>query len=97
MDGPEEKDYRVLGNVIVCPETAVDFIKLHGGNFYHEVTLYVIHGLLHLIGYDDIDEEDRALMKSEEARYLEHLEAQSLWIILETAVEDNNLTQSFEP
>ena len=80
MDDQDEDGYRVLGEVFVCPETAIHYIENNGGDVYHELTLYTVHGLLHLIGYDDIEDEDRALMRKEEARYLEHVSVHRLWI-----------------
>jgi probable rRNA maturation factor len=80
MDASEEEGYRILGDVFVCPETAGEYVKIHGGDIYHEVTLYVVHGLLHLLGYDDIEEGEEALMRQEEAKYLEHVSAKGLWL-----------------
>lgn len=80
MDDEDEEGYRVLGDVFVCPETAQNYVKTSGGDLYHEITLYTIHGLLHLLGYDDIEEEDQKTMRSEEARYLKHVAAKGLWI-----------------
>lgn len=80
MDDAEEEGYRVLGDVFVCPETADNYVKENGGDVYHEITLYVVHGLLHLLGYDDIEEEDQALMRAEEAEYLKQVAAKGLWL-----------------
>ena len=35
-----------------------------------ELLLYVIHGLLHLVGFDDIDEKDRLVIREKERYYL---------------------------
>lgn len=79
MDDPEEEGYKVMGDVFVCPETAQKYIQEHGGDAYQELTLYVIHGLLHLLGYDDIDEEDRQTMRQAESHYMSALcESKSL-------------------
>lgn len=80
MDDLEETGYRVLGEVFVCPETAADYVSMHGGNLYEEITLYTIHGLLHLLGYDDIDESEEVLMRAEEARYLSYVASKNLWL-----------------
>lgn len=80
MDDPEEEGYKVLGDVFVCPATALNYVHAKGGDTYQELTLYVVHGLLHLIGYDDIDEEDRKDMRSEEKRFLSHVRANKLWL-----------------
>jgi probable rRNA maturation factor len=80
MDDAEEEGYRILGDVFVCPETADNYVKSNGGDLYHEITLYVVHGLLHLLGYDDIEEDDQVLMRAEEARYLKQVAAKNLWL-----------------
>ena len=35
-----------------------------------ELTLYVIHGMLHICGYDDLTDDERVLMRSREAAIL---------------------------
>lgn len=80
MDDEDETDYRVLGEVFICPHTAILYVAEHGGDPYQEATLYVVHGLLHLIGFDDINEEDRVIMRQEEQRYLTHAAAKNLWL-----------------
>jgi probable rRNA maturation factor len=73
IDISESLGYRVLGDVFVCPETAVKYVEEHGGNIEREMILYTIHGLLHLMGYDDIDVEDRKAMRRAEKRHLKYL------------------------
>ena len=80
MDDAEEEGYRVLGDVFVCPETAAAYVKENGGDVYREITLYTVHGLLHCLGYDDIEEDDRLLMRAEETRYLDQVAAKELWL-----------------
>lgn len=65
-ENPEE--YRHLGDVVVCPATAFSHAKENPSLFWDELTLYIIHGLLHLLGYDDIDPNDRAIMRRQERR-----------------------------
>jgi probable rRNA maturation factor len=43
----------VLGEVFVCPKVAIEYAKEYGGTPEEEASLYVIHGILHLIGYAD--------------------------------------------
>ncbi|CCB85992.1 MULTISPECIES: rRNA maturation RNase YbeY [Parachlamydia] len=78
LDGPEETHYRVLGEIFVCPETAVKYTEQHGGDPYTETALYTIHGLLHLMGYDDIKKTDQKAMRAAEKKHLEHLAALGL-------------------
>ncbi|MDN3508169.1 MAG: rRNA maturation RNase YbeY [Simkaniaceae bacterium] len=63
----------VLGTVFVCPQVAQEYVHEHGGDLYREISLYLIHALLHLLGYDDIDEKDLAEMRAQERRALAHL------------------------
>ena len=80
MDETGEFGYRHLGDIFVCPETAVLYAQKHAGDSYHEMTLYVVHGLLHLLGYDDLKAKDRKVMRTEEARYLTQVAEKNLWI-----------------
>ena len=80
MDPPDAKGYKVMGDVFVCPETAIRYVAEHGGNCYEELTLYVIHGLLHLLGYDDIEDTDILKMRAAEAAYLSRVAKKKLWL-----------------
>lgn len=65
--------YRVLGDIFVCPQTAVDYATRRDGDPYWEMTLYVVHGLLHLMGYDDIEPKERRRMRAAERRQMKAL------------------------
>lgn len=77
-DTTEDTFYRVLGDVFVCPEVALDYAKKHLVSFEEELSLYVVHGILHLLGYDDIKDEEREIMRREEALCMEHLRKHQL-------------------
>ena len=70
----------VLGEVFVCPQVAIDYGKDHHIDPYEETTRYVIHGILHLIGYDDLTEDDRDQMKTQENSCLKTLTEKKLLI-----------------
>lgn len=54
LDGKTLKEGpSVLGEVFVCPKVALAYVEENGGSPTEEVSLYVIHGILHLIGYAD--------------------------------------------
>ncbi|RPI63958.1 MAG: rRNA maturation RNase YbeY [Planctomycetaceae bacterium] len=44
----------ICAQLIVCGEVAAEQAPLHGMTKRDELMLYVIHGLLHVIGYDDL-------------------------------------------
>jgi probable rRNA maturation factor len=50
------------GELVVSADTAKRCAVEHGHGLIEELTLYIIHGLLHLNGYDDIAPRDRAKM-----------------------------------
>jgi len=58
------------GEVIVSAETAAAAAPRYGWSVEDELLLYVIHGTLHLLGYDDTTTEKRDLMRSRECHYL---------------------------
>jgi len=58
------------GDVIVSAETALRSAGRYDWPAADELLLYVIHGTLHLVGYDDIDDVSRAEMRSREKHYL---------------------------
>lgn len=61
----------VFGQVVVCPKTAILYSQDHQADPYEELALYIIHGLLHCIGYDDLSPKDRRKMRAEEAKCME--------------------------
>ncbi|MCH2181688.1 MAG: rRNA maturation RNase YbeY [Mariniblastus sp.] len=70
---PFERDIdarRLSGEVIASADTASRVAAELGSTPQDELLLYVIHGLLHLIGYDDKREDDRQVMRTEERRYM---------------------------
>ncbi|MEM7175721.1 MAG: rRNA maturation RNase YbeY [Chlamydiota bacterium] len=64
----------ILGEIFVCPRIAIDYATTHQLNPYDEVSLYLIHGLLHLIGYTDTEPKKRAEMRRQEKACLCYLE-----------------------
>jgi probable rRNA maturation factor len=58
----------VAGEVCVSADTAAAFAKTHGKKFHEELTLYVVHGWLHLAGYDDLVPAKKRRMRAAEAR-----------------------------
>lgn len=69
-------DEEILGEVFVCPKTAIEYAKKRDLDPYEETTLYIIHGLLHLIGYDDLEEKERRVMRKKEKSCMHHLYSQ---------------------
>ena len=64
MDVPGATDVITFdhGEIVVSADTARAQAAEHGHGVVGELALYIIHGLLHLNGYDDIAPRDRAKM-----------------------------------
>ena len=56
----------VFGEIFICAETAARQAKEYLHSFQDEIALLIVHGLLHLIGYDDETEEQQKIMRREE-------------------------------
>lgn len=66
----EDEDGYLDGEVIVSADTACTVAKDLGWAAENELLLYVVHGTLHLVGYDDQAEPDREGMRIRERHYL---------------------------
>ncbi len=62
----DEDDVRVLGDVVICPSVAA---TNDPGDPEAELRLLLVHGILHLLGYDHEREADRAEMWARQERY----------------------------
>jgi len=55
LGDPTETDVITFpyGEILVCPAVASEQATSHGLKLEQEVLLYALHGILHLVGYDD--------------------------------------------
>ncbi|GAA4506898.1 rRNA maturation RNase YbeY [Brevibacterium yomogidense] len=60
----------VLGDIVVCSAVAAEQAVAAGHSTMDEVLLLVAHGLLHLMGYDHADDEEKAEMFGLQRRLL---------------------------
>lgn len=71
----ENKKQKVIhGELFVCVEVAMNQAKEFRTTWQSEVVRYVVHGVLHLLGYDDLKPHLRRAMKREENRLMRRLE-----------------------
>jgi probable rRNA maturation factor len=61
------------GELYVSVDRAREVAAERGVAVARELALYVVHGTLHLCGFDDVDDDDRARMRSAEASVLREL------------------------
>lgn len=62
-----------LGDIIISSDKAFQNSIEYGTTFFEEVALYVIHGILHLTGYNDISKAERATMRRKEDALLQKI------------------------
>ena len=65
-----EKDI-LSGDLFISVDCVRDNASFYGTEFSNELNRVMVHGVLHLIGYDDHTDEDIAVMRSKENTYLE--------------------------
>lgn len=68
LSGPEEPV--LSGELVVSAERAAALARRHGADPRAELSLYVVHGLLHLCGYDDLDAPGVEAMRRREGEVL---------------------------
>jgi probable rRNA maturation factor len=64
---------RHLGDIFICPKTALIQAENNPDVFFEELTLYLVHGLLHLLGYDDCSAQEKRTMRQRERRIMKCL------------------------
>ena len=67
-DEPEilDSEVELLGDIIISLERAEIQAENFGHSYLREVIFLTVHGLLHLLGYDHIEEADRIEMEREQ-------------------------------
>jgi probable rRNA maturation factor len=66
LDGEDERGVHVLGDVVIAPAVAA---RNNPGDPAAELRLLVVHGVLHLLGYDHEEEAEKAAMWSRQTAY----------------------------
>lgn len=69
--GPEPADAPLLlGDVVICPAVASANAPDHAGSYDDELALLVVHGVLHVLGFDHAEPGERETMQACERRLL---------------------------
>lgn len=70
---PNVEEELILGDVVISLQAAERQAREYGHSFYREVAYLAVHGLLHLLGYDHQEDEERRLMRQKEEEVLGRL------------------------
>ena len=66
VDAPVPGEPVLLGDVVLCPAVAADAAPEHAGTLDDELALLVVHGCLHVLGYDHADPDETRRMRERE-------------------------------
>ncbi len=69
---------RLLGDIVICPLVAKKQALKQGNNFNDYMAFLIIHGFLHLLGYDHIKEKDRIIMEKKEEEIFNKLDIDTI-------------------
>ncbi len=67
---PEVESDKLLGDIIISVETAQRQADNLNHSIEKELTILLIHGLLHLTGYDHEEDKDYKIMREKESEML---------------------------
>lgn len=65
--------YIVIGSIALCKERIKEQAKELGHSEQREVTYLIVHGLMHLFGYDHMEDEEKKEMRTKEKQALKLL------------------------
>ena len=70
FDISEANSSGIIAQIVVCGDVAAEVGPSHDLSGDDELMLYIIHGLLHLMGYDDAEAEQAERMKTRQEELL---------------------------
>lgn len=71
---PGDPDEDLAGEICISIDHTITASEIHNNPFENELTLYLVHGWLHLAGINDKTEEDRKIMRKAESSTLQLIE-----------------------
>lgn len=69
----DEEGRLLIGSIAICCQRAKEQAEEYGHSYERELHYLIVHGIMHCLGYDHIEEEDRAQMREQEEYILQKL------------------------
>lgn len=63
----------MLGDIVICMDIAKDQAKEYDHSLDREIMYLTCHSMLHLLGYDHIEEDDKKIMRGKEKEVMKKL------------------------
>ncbi|MDC9714770.1 MAG: rRNA maturation RNase YbeY [Gammaproteobacteria bacterium] len=76
-DLPTEIDETILGDVVICSAVVREEAKMQNKAFDDHLAHMAVHGVLHLLGYDHIKENEAQAMEALEIKILQKLDIEN--------------------
>ena len=70
---PEEGEI-CLGDVVICPEKACLQAEEYGHSQMREMVYLFVHSILHLLGYDHMEADEKAVMRQKEEEAMKEID-----------------------
>ena len=69
----DEEGKLLLGSIAICIKRAKEQAEEYGHSFDRELHYLIVHGIMHCLGYDHMEESDKAQMREQEEKILNKL------------------------
>ena len=69
----DDDEELLLGDVVICTEQAEQQAEEYGHSKEREMTYLFVHSVLHLLGYDHMEEDDKIEMRAREEEVMSQL------------------------
>lgn len=73
MDDEFQIEETMLGDVIINTKRVLEQAKEFGHSNTRELSYLTVHSILHLLGYDHMEDEDKEIMRSKEKSIMDSL------------------------
>ena len=72
-EAPEEGEI-CLGDVVICRDKAAQQAEEFGHSFEREILYLFVHSVLHLLGYDHMQDDEKRVTRTREEKIMEHID-----------------------
>ncbi len=71
FEAPAAQESIAVGDIVICPSVIDEQRLQFGTTFAQEASLMTVHSVLHLLGYDHMEQDERAQMEALEKEILD--------------------------